>query len=43
LTKNPTYASLAKKPNWPPLLDCYSQKTDVLRSPVVIFPKGSPK
>jgi len=28
----------------PPLLDCYCQKTDFLRSPVVIFPKGgSPK
>ena len=29
-------------PNWPPLLDCYCQKTDVLCSPVVLFQnKGS--
>ena len=27
------------KPNWPPLLDRYRQKTDVLRSPVVLFPE----
>ena len=27
------------KLNWPPLLDCYCQKTDVLRSPVVLFPE----
>ena len=40
LTKNTTWASLVERPDWPPLLDCYCQKTDVLRSPVVSFLRG---
>ena len=30
LTKNTTWASLVQKPDWPPLLDCYCQKTGIL-------------